>query len=166
MLKKEYIISLFSIGLLATITPKSYASAPHNRQDAAEFNEFFHEPAQEERISPIDTNSLNRVQATSPMQSAHADFVTITLPRQLLEQQASLALKEINEKKKQMYFSAGAALTLSSLTLYYACTTDPSTWISGTAGSFCANALLTGMATSFLYRDKNMMLKKLHLARQ
>lgn len=68
--------------------------------------------------------------------------------------------KEIKEKTRQVYISAGATTALSALTLYYAFTTDPSGWLSGTAGSFCTNTCLTALATHFLRRDRNSLLKK------
>ena len=69
-------------------------------------------------------------------------------------------LADIKSKTKQMYASAAATSVLGILTLYYACNTSPDTWLSGTAGSFCANFALTTMATEFLRRDKNNMIRR------
>lgn len=70
-------------------------------------------------------------------------------------------LNALKTKRKQIYASAGATSILGILTLYYACTTNPDTWLSGTAGSFCANFLLTSMATVFLHQDEKHMKKAL-----
>lgn len=70
-------------------------------------------------------------------------------------------LQALRTKRKQIYVSAGATSVLALLTFYYACTTKPDTWLSGTAGSFCANFLLTSMATVFLHQDEKHMKKTL-----
>lgn len=91
-----------------------------------------------------------------------SDHFVINMPDYLL---AELDKQDIREKTRQMYISAGATTALACLTLYYACITNPSDWISGTMGSFCTNTVLTGMATNFLRRDKNALQKR-HAAAQ
>jgi len=128
-----------------------YSSSPKNSSEMVQITQFTGCP-----------NSLSREEREEQEPRSTAELISspsfvINMPRDLLPTQED---KEIEEKTKQIYMSGAATTTLCVLTAYYACTTEPSEWLSGTAGSYCTNAVLTAMATNFLRRERNALQKK------
>ena len=103
-----------------------------------------------QQLSPVSLYEVTQQEAFSP------GATTINIAPDFKDFDAA----EVKEKTKQLMVMGSAISTLAALTLYYACTTEPSEWLSGTAGSYCTNAILTSMGAAFLYRDRKNMLKR------
>lgn len=164
-LKKEHIVMLSFIGLSIVIPLKNYASTSTNSQEM----EIFHQSGKASSDpAPIVTyDEPNSSAQILTMQEFPSNTFAITMPREIQEEQErEQNLKDLTEKIRQMYISAGATSILAGLTLYYACNTTPSEWLSGTMGSFCTNTFLTAMATNFLRNDKNSMQRRLSIERR
>lgn len=157
-LRKKTIAVLFYMCSLLMYQGKSEASSNHQELAGRSHN------VATDTSPTIEYEAPHSATQIIPAQQAEHNSFGIAMPKDLLEEQdLELARNELKEKIKQIYISAGATSILAVLTVYYACNTSPSEWVSGTAGSFCANMLLTSMATNFLRNDKNNMLKRLAL---
>ncbi len=135
---KKIMISSAALALLLSFST-GYSSTP--REKSQEMVNY------DDQLNP---------QSTTQLTPRNRDTFAITITPEAEDFDAI----DINTKTKQMFVSAGATSVLGILTLYYACNTAPDTWISGTAGSFCANFLLTSMATDFLRRDRKNLTRR------
>jgi len=122
------------------------------------------------RFMPRETHIINPQNKTDLygselQQRPEAAIITILPETPNIQSTPKLDFKdfdaaEVREKTRQLKIMGGSIAALTGLTLYYACTTQPSEWLSGTAGSYCTNTVLTSMGAYFLYRDRENMKKR------